>query len=168
MYIFCVIISMVDLICRWFLGFDGVWGRFEMNWIGCLEHSSCTGAVTCSRLTILLGLKKVLHLYNSGMVSVKKTHLAEKSRNKKSNGVQSDLCDLEQVILKPQLQVHHLFDHLAANVGPQLALGRYYPKERRLRKAELLIRRPPRGVAKINLLLSPDDILPHQWFVFGP
>ena len=27
--------------------------------------------------------------------------------NKKSNGKQSDLCDLEQVTLKPQLQVHH-------------------------------------------------------------
>ena len=28
-------------------------------------------------------------------------------QNKKSNGEQSDLCDLEQVTLKPQLQVHH-------------------------------------------------------------
>ena len=28
-------------------------------------------------------------------------------QNKKSNGEQSDLCDLEQVSLKPQLQVHH-------------------------------------------------------------
>ena len=28
-------------------------------------------------------------------------------QNKKSNGKQSDLCDLEQVTLKPQLQVHH-------------------------------------------------------------
>ena len=27
--------------------------------------------------------------------------------NKKSNGKQSDLCDLQQVTLKPQLQVHH-------------------------------------------------------------
>ena len=34
-------------------------------------------------------------------------HFAEKSKNKKSNGEQSDLCDLEQVTLKPQLQVHH-------------------------------------------------------------
>ena len=33
--------------------------------------------------------------------------MAEKSKNKKSNGEESDLCDLEQVILKPQLQVHH-------------------------------------------------------------
>ena len=28
-------------------------------------------------------------------------------QNKKSNGDQSDLCDLEQVTLKPQLQAHH-------------------------------------------------------------
>ena len=28
-------------------------------------------------------------------------------QTKKSNGEQSDLCDLEQVTLKPQLQVHH-------------------------------------------------------------
>ena len=28
-------------------------------------------------------------------------------QNKKSNDEQSDLCDLEQVTLKPQLQVHH-------------------------------------------------------------
>ena len=28
-------------------------------------------------------------------------------QNKKSKGEQSDLCDLEQVTLKPQLQVHH-------------------------------------------------------------
>ena len=28
-------------------------------------------------------------------------------QNKKSNGEQSDLCDLEQVTLKPQLQVNH-------------------------------------------------------------
>ena len=28
-------------------------------------------------------------------------------KTKKSNGEQSDLCDLEQVTLKPQLQVHH-------------------------------------------------------------
>ena len=28
-------------------------------------------------------------------------------QNKKSNGEQSDLCDLERVTLKPQLQVHH-------------------------------------------------------------
>ena len=28
-------------------------------------------------------------------------------QNKKSNGEQSDLCDLEQVTLKPQRQAHH-------------------------------------------------------------
>ena len=37
------------------------------------------------------------------------THLPEKSKKigKKSKGEQSGLCDLEQVTLKPQLQVHH-------------------------------------------------------------
>ena len=35
----------------------------------------------------------------------KSTHLTEESKNKKSNGEQSDLCDLdEKVTLKPQLQ----------------------------------------------------------------
>ena len=33
--------------------------------------------------------------------------MAEKNETKKSNGEQSGLCDLEQVTLKPQLQVHH-------------------------------------------------------------
>ena len=43
------------------------------------------------------------------MVNDKKiTHLAaKKNKNKKSNGEQSDLCDLEQVTLKPPLEVHH-------------------------------------------------------------
>ena len=31
----------------------------------------------------------------------------EEKRNEKSNVEQSDLCDLEQVTLKPQLQIHH-------------------------------------------------------------
>ena len=35
------------------------------------------------------------------------THLAEKSKNKKNNGEQSELYDLEQVTLKPQLQARH-------------------------------------------------------------
>ena len=34
------------------------------------------------------------------------TRLTEKKQNKKSNGEQSDLCDLEQVTLLPLLQVH--------------------------------------------------------------
>ena len=37
-----------------------------------------------------------------------------KKQNEKSNGEQSDLCDLEQVTLKPQLQAHHW----AANMLP--------------------------------------------------
>ena len=42
------------------------------------------------------------------MVSDKRIkHLTEKNNTKKSNGEQSDFCDLEQVTLKPQLQAHH-------------------------------------------------------------
>ena len=33
--------------------------------------------------------------------------LAEKSKNETSNGEKTDLCDLEQITLKPQLQDHH-------------------------------------------------------------
>ena len=31
----------------------------------------------------------------------------QKQKEQRSNGEQSDVCDLEQVTLKPQLQVHH-------------------------------------------------------------
>ena len=43
----------------------------------------------------LLVLKEVLNAFGG------------EKQNKKSNGEQSDLCDLEQVTLKPQLQVYH-------------------------------------------------------------
>ena len=35
------------------------------------------------------------------------THLAEQSKTKRATVSKKDLCDLEQVTLKPQLQVHH-------------------------------------------------------------
>ena len=38
------------------------------------------------------------------MVSDKKIEFGGEMQNKKSNGEQSDLCDLEQVTLKPQFQ----------------------------------------------------------------
>ena len=38
---------------------------------------------------------------------IKNNAFGEEKQNKKSNSEQSDLCDLEQVTLKPQLQVHH-------------------------------------------------------------
>ena len=45
-------------------------------------------------------------------------------------------------------------------------MGRKYPKGRRLRKAEVLIRRPPRGNGEINFsLVSLNFILRHS-FVF--
>ena len=65
-------------------------------------------------------------------------------QNKKSNGEQSDLCDLEQVTLKPQLQVHHYLTTWLQKWYHS------YPKGRRPRKAKLLIRRPPRGNGEIN------------------
>ena len=37
----------------------------------------------------------------------KKNAFGGEKQNKKSNGEKSDLCDLEQVTLKPQLQIHH-------------------------------------------------------------
>ena len=41
------------------------------------------------------------------MVNDKKNAFGGEKQNKKSNGEQSDLCDLEQVTWKPQLQAHH-------------------------------------------------------------
>ena len=53
------------------------------------------------------------------------THLAEKSKYEKNNGEQSDVCDLEQVALKSQLQADRcLWYLLAANMVPYLAMGR--------------------------------------------
>ena len=75
------------------------------------------------------------------VVSSVTQNLAEKSKNKKSNGEQSYLCDLEQDALKPQLQAHHYL-----STWLQIwyhSLLRENPKGPRLRKAELLIRRPP-------------------------
>ena len=45
------------------------------------------------------------------------THLAEKNKNKKSNGEQSDLCDIEQVF-ETTASSPPLLDHLAANMVP--------------------------------------------------
>ena len=66
---------------------------------------------------------------------------------KKSNGEQSDLCDLEQVTLKPQLQFY-----------PYLTiwLKIWYHSIRKgadLEKQNSFIRRPLRGIGEINFLL---------------
>ena len=78
-------------------------------------------------------------------------HLAEKNETKKSNGEQSDLCDLEQVTLKPLLQVHHCLTTWLQIWYHSLLLEMISEKDR-LRKAELLIRSPPRGIGEINFL----------------
>ena len=41
------------------------------------------------------------------MRRLKKNTFGGEKENKKSNGEQSDLCDLEQVTLKPQLKADH-------------------------------------------------------------
>ena len=75
-------------------------------------------------------------------------------QNKKSNGEQSDLCDLEQVILKPQLQAHNCFTTWLQIWYHSLLWGDSIRKGAQLRKAELLIRSPPRGNGEINFSLS--------------
>ena len=77
--------------------------------------------------------------------------MAEKGKNKKSNDAQSDFCDLEQVTLKQQLETKPT---IAWPFGCKYDTISCYPKGRRLRKAELLIRRPPRGTGEIIFLLS--------------
>ena len=74
------------------------------------------------------------------MVSDKNNAFGGEKQNEKSNGEQSDLCDLEQVTLKPQLQVHHCL-----TIWMQIWYHSEIASEkgRALRKAELLIQRPP-------------------------
>ena len=74
-----------------------------------MVHSACTGAV------LLLGHKQAASFIPSLMVwSVTKNTVfgREKTKNKKSNGEQSVLCDLEQVTLKPQFEVHNCLTFL--------------------------------------------------------
>ena len=80
------------------------------------------------------------------------THLTEKSKNKKSNGEQSDLCDLEQVTLKLQLQVHHCLTTWLQIWYHSLLWGDSIREGADLEKAELLIRRPPRTNGKGNFI----------------
>ena len=54
-----------------------------------------------------MGLKQDIYPKLSGMISDKNHAFGEKKQNEKSNGEQSDICDLEQVTLEPQLQDHH-------------------------------------------------------------
>ena len=82
------------------------------------------------------------------MINDKNNAFGGEKQNKKSNSEQSDLCDLEQVTLKPQLQVHHYL-----TTWLQIWYYGEYPKGCRLRKAELLIRLPPREIGKIKFLI---------------
>ena len=83
------------------------------------------------------------------MVNEKKiTYLAEKSKTKRSTVSSQTFVNLEQVSLKPQLQTHHCL-----TTWLQIWYHGEYPKCRRLRTAELLIRRPPRGNGVINFSL---------------
>ena len=68
---------------------------------------------------------------------------------KKSNGEQSDFCDLEQVTLEPQLQVDHWLTTWLQIWYHSLLWGDSIRKGADL-KTELLIRRPPRGNGEIN------------------
>ena len=60
----------------------------------------------CPKFTQIMNLFLRFQVFNALKCpgSIKK---ARKRINKKSNGEQSDPCDLEQVTLKPQLQVHY-------------------------------------------------------------
>ena len=107
-----------------------LWGHGVVG----LEHSSCTGAVSTHHCRALN--KSFIPSLLVWLVTKINT-LAEKRKNKKNNGEQSDIWDLEQVTLKPQLQLHHYY-------------GKIVPERGRLRKAEQLIRRLTRGIGEIN------------------
>ena len=78
------------------------------------------------------------------------THLAEKGENKKSTVEQSDLCDLEQVTLKPQLQVHHYLSIWLQIWYHSLLMGDSFRKGADLEEEEVRIRRPPRGTGELS------------------
>ena len=75
----------------------------------------------------------------------KVTHLAEKSKIKRAT-LSSQTYETLASHFEITASGRSLLDHLTANVVPWLAMGRKYPKGCRLRKAEQLIRRPPRGI----------------------
>ena len=65
-------------------------------------------------------------------------------QNKRRNGEQSDLCDLEQVTLEPQLQVHHC-DHCLTTWLQLTCCGVKLPERPLTWKIRMLVRRPTRG-----------------------
>ena len=100
--------------------------------------------------------KAIMDLFAPKMIAfrllLEKTHLAEKTKNKKNNGEQSDIHDLEQVTSKQPLQAEHFLTTWLQIWYHNFYKWRYYPKGRRPRKAELLVRRPP-GVNEVTSLL---------------
>ena len=80
--------------------------------------------------------------------------MAAKTGNKKSNGEQSDLCDLEQVTLKPQLQAHQCLTTWRQKWYHSLLWGDSIRNGADLEKQKLLIRRPHCSSGEINLYLS--------------
>ena len=87
----------------------------------------------------------------------KTTHLAEKSKIKKSNGEQSDLCDPEKVTLKPQLQVHHCLTTWLQIWYHSLLWGDSIRKGADLEKQNCLFGVHTRGIGEINFLLLHSD-----------
>ena len=79
-----------------------------------------------------------------------KKRIWREKKQEKSNGEQSDLCDIEQVTLKPQLQAHHCLTTWLQIWYHCLIWGDSKRKGADIEKADLLIRRPPRGNGEIN------------------
>ena len=76
------------------------------------------------------------------------------NQNKKSNGEQSDLCDLEQVTLKPQLQVHHYLTTWLQIWYHSLLWGDSIRKGADLEKQNCLFGVHPAEMGKLTSLLS--------------
>ena len=78
----------------------------------------------------------------------------EKQKQKKSNGEQSGLCDLEQVTLKPQLQVHHYLTTWLQILYHSLLFGDSIRKGTDLEKQNCLFGVHPAVMGKLTSLFS--------------
>ena len=76
-------------------------------------------------------------------------------QNKKSNGEQSDLCDLEQVTLKPQLQAHHCLTTWLQIWYHSLLWGDSIRKGADLEKQNCLFGVHPAVMGKLTFLYRP-------------
>ena len=90
------------------------------------------------------------------MVNEKKPFGGEK-QNKKSNSEQSDLCDFEQVTLKPQLQDHHCLTIWLQTWYHSLLWGDSIRKSPDLEKQNCLFGVQPAVMGKLTSLLSPGN-----------